>query len=184
MDRANRNSAEATGRPSNGFYYVLDGLASAHPVSLAAGAAGGVAGGAAVGAVLGGPIGAVAGAIAGAIAGGITGHECAELVNPTGEHAYWRAHFRNRPYYARGLEFEDFSPAYELGWHAYLQDGAAGHTFEEIEADLQYIWEECPASARVNWEQARAAMYDAWTRTKFVTFGDPSGPLPNTLVED
>lgn len=159
----------------------LTGVPGAHPVGVTLGAAGGAAGGAAVGAVLGGPVGAAVGAIAGAIGGGLAGKGYAEIIHPTAEHAYWRHHFRHRPYYVAGTDYEDYAHAYECGWQAYLHHGAAGKSFEEHEPELLHDWQQRAVNSRLTWEHARPAAYEAWMRMKIASIGDPSGPLPDAL---
>lgn len=161
----------------------LDADPGVHPLGVLAGAAGGSVGLATVGVVLGGPIGGVVGAVAGAIAGGLAGNGAAEVAHPTTEHAHWRHEFRRRAYYVAGLAYDDFAPAYELGWRRYLHDGAAGKTFEEIEPELRRTWETQHKSSRLSWVQARAAMHDAWMRMKLATIGDPSGPLRDEFTQ-
>lgn len=88
----------------------------AHPVGTGVGAAvGGAAAGAAAGA-FGGPVGAAVGGVAGAVAGGLAGKAAAEAVNPTEEDAYWRESYQREPYYVGGRTYDQYRPAYELGW--------------------------------------------------------------------
>lgn len=69
----------------------LTGEPGAHPVGTGLGAvAGGAAAGAATGAFAG-PVGAVIGLAVGAVVGGLAGKGVAEVIDPTGEQAYWRA---------------------------------------------------------------------------------------------
>jgi phage tail tape-measure protein len=79
----------------------------AHPVGVGIGAA---AGGAAAGAALGaaaGPVGTVAGAVVGGVAGGLAGKGIAEEINPTAEDAYWKEHYRDRPYITKGTKYDE-----------------------------------------------------------------------------
>lgn len=49
------------------------------------------------------------------------------------EDAYWRDRYRSEPYYQPGRGYDDFGPAYELGWTGWMtSDGA----FDVIEARL------------------------------------------------
>lgn len=138
----------------------------AHPVGSGAGAAlGGAAAGAAAGAFAG-PIGAVAGAIVGGVAGGIAGKAIAENVNPTVEADYWRKTYTTRPYYSSRYRFEDYEPAYRLGWENY---SVALHDWGAAEPELRKQWQEEHwenegGSPRMSWDEARLAAKDAYER--------------------
>ena len=105
----------------------------AHPVGTGLGAAmGGAATGAAVGAMAG-PAGAAVGGVVGAVAGGLAGKAAAEALNPTHEDAYWRDAYVREPYYVSGRTYEQYQPAYELGWSSVTRyDG----DFDAIEPRL------------------------------------------------
>src|SRR3954471_5933763 len=84
----------------------------AHPVGVGVGAAaGGAATGAAVGSVAG-PIGTAVGAAAGAVVGGLAGKAVAEQIDPTVHDTYWNEQYTSRPYYAKGMTYDDYRPAY------------------------------------------------------------------------
>ena len=38
------------------------------------------------------------------------------VINPTAEDAYWRSVFRDQPYYRADLSYDDYSPAYRVGY--------------------------------------------------------------------
>ena len=109
----------------------------AHPVGTGIGATGGAIAGAAAGA-LGGPIGVAVGGVAGAVVGGLAGKATAEAVNPTEENAWWRNHYTREPYYQAGRNYDDYGPAYQLGWdyRARYQDD-----FNNYESRLATDWE-------------------------------------------
>src|SRR5487761_1596393 len=98
----------------------ITGEPGAHPVGVGLGATGGGITGAAIGAAAG-PVGAAVGAVAGAIIGGMAGKDIAESYDPTAEDAYWREHFRTRPYVGREDSYERFQPAYRYGWESSLE---------------------------------------------------------------
>jgi uncharacterized protein (TIGR02284 family) len=133
----------------------------AHPVAFGLGAAGGGAAGAAVGAAAGGPVGAIVGMAAGAAAGGFGGKAVAEVVDPSAEDAYWRETYEREPYYEAGRSYDDYRPAYELGWSR----RAAGEAeFALVEANLPREWETRRGSSALDWPQAREAALAAWDR--------------------
>jgi phage tail tape-measure protein len=140
----------------------ITGAPGAHPVGVGVGAA---AGGAATGAALGvaaGPAGAAIGAVAGAVIGGFAGKEVAEHIDPTVEDAYWKEHHTSRPYYNKGMTYEDYKPAYHYGLASRTK--YQGRTFDEIEPQLGTEWSKAKAKSRLEWEKAKLAARDAWER--------------------
>lgn len=145
----------------------ITGAPGSHPVGTGVGAAlGGMAAGAAAGTVAG-PVGTIAGAAVGAIIGGLAGKGVAESVDPTREDAYWRENHGRQPY-AKNRSYDDFAPAYRVGYDGYGQYGASGKTFEESEDNIRRNYEERPGS--LPWSEARPASQAAWS--KFGKKGD------------
>ena len=133
----------------------------AHPVGTGVGAAlGGAAAGAAAGA-FGGPVGAVVGGVAGAVAGGLAGKAAAEAVNPTEEDAYWRDNYTREPYHVPGRPYEQYRPAYELGWSAV---GRYEGDFDAVEPRLADDWRARHATGGLAWSDVRPATRAAWDR--------------------
>ncbi len=131
-----------------------------HPVGTGVGAAlGGAAAGAAAGA-FGGPVGAAIGGVAGAVAGGLAGKAAAEAVNPTEEDAYWRESFHREPYYVGGRTYEQYRPAYELGWSSV---GRYEGDFAAVEPRLADDWR-ARHSEGLAWADVRPATRAAWER--------------------
>lgn len=140
----------------------ITGAPGSHPAGTGIGAA--VGGAAALGAAAGsaaGPVGTVAGLAIGTIAGGLVGKSVAEKIDPTREEAYWRENHA-RQGYARGRPYDDYSPAYRVGYEGYARLGAGGATFEEREAELRRSYEESPN--KLGWEEARPASRAAWQK--------------------
>lgn len=78
-----------------------------------------------------------------------------------GEDAHWeRAHRRER-YYQRGLDYEDYAPAYCVGYIGYAQYGGR---FEDAERSLCANWERIKGDSRLPLEHALLAMRAAWDR--------------------
>ena len=139
-----------------------------HPVGTGVGAAmGGAAAGAAAGAFAG-PVGAVVGGVAGAVAGGLAGKAAAEAVNPTAEDAYWRESYKKEPYYVSGRSYEQYRPAYELGWSSV---GRYEGDFESVEPRLADDWR-ARHSDGLAWNDARPAARAAWDRAARSTVHD------------
>ncbi len=134
-----------------------------HPVGTGLGAvAGGAAGGVAAG-ILGGPVGMAVGGIAGAIAGGLAGSTAAEMVNPTAQDAYWRENYPNEPYYEGGRQYEEYRPAYAMGWSS-----AATYPgeFDEFDSEMQTRWPNERGTSQLDWNSARDPARAAWDRVR------------------
>ncbi|MCO5104675.1 MAG: PA2169 family four-helix-bundle protein [Burkholderiaceae bacterium] len=149
----------------------------AHPVGTGLGAAaGGAAAGVATGAFAG-PVGAAIGGVVGAVAGGLAGKAAAEAVNPTAEEAYWREAYRDEPYVTEGRSYEDYHPAYALGWQSVgLYEGP----FETVEPTLRDRWITDRGTSSLEWPQARHATRAARERA----LGSAAQAMENDDVVD
>lgn len=139
----------------------ITGASGSHPLGTGVGAA--VGGAAAAGAAAGmaaGPVGTVIGAAAGAVVGGLAGKGIAEKVDPTREDAYWREN-HPRQGWAKGRAYEEYQPAYRVGYEGYAQYGGTG-TFEEREAELRRHYES--TQPKLGWDEARPASRAAWQK--------------------
>ncbi|MES2972828.1 MAG: PA2169 family four-helix-bundle protein [Pseudomonadota bacterium] len=144
----------------------------AHPIGTGLGAAaGGAAAGAAAGA-LAGPAGALVGAVAGAVVGGLGGKAAAEAVNPTAEEAYWRDTYQKESYYTPGRSYDDYGPAYRLGWGS---RGSYDGEFDAVEPSLAADWELRRDGSSLSWPEARPATRAAWNRID--SLGSSSGKV-------
>lgn len=151
----------------------------AHPVGTGLGAAaGGAAAGVATGA-FGGPVGAAIGGVVGAVAGGLAGKAAAESVNPTAEEAYWREAYRDEPYVAENRTYDDYHPAYALGWQSV---GLYQGPFETVEPKLRDRWLTDRGTSALEWPEAVHAARAARERAGAV--GTVSGTLDNNDVVD
>lgn len=149
----------------------------AHPVGTGIGAAGGAVTGAAAGA-MGGPVGAAVGGVAGAVVGGLAGKGVAEAVNPTAEDAYWRDAYEREPYYVAGRSYDEYRPAYELGWRAATQPAT---DFEVAEEQWARDWSTARGTSTLEWDQARPAARAAWERA--VGPGYIGAPIAGAVAE-
>jgi len=130
-----------------------------HSIGAGTGAAAGAVTGATVGSV-GGPVGMAAGAIVGGIIGAAAGDSIAEAVNPTAYTDYWKNNFHTTPYYSSGRVWNDYQPAYQLGYNAYASN--RGRKFDQVEADLQRTWDSTKGNSRLAWDEAKGAVRDGW----------------------
>jgi uncharacterized protein YcfJ len=141
----------------------LSGAPGAHPVGTGVGAAGGGAAGAAIGAAAG-PVGAAVGLAVGAVAGGLAGKAVAEQIDPTVEDQYWRENYPTRSYSESDVLYEDYQPAYRIGYEGYAR--YQGKRYEDVESELERDYERSKGSSTVPWEKAKYATRDAWRRVE------------------
>lgn len=74
---------------------------------------------------------------------------------------YWaRAHAREN-YFRAGLDYEDYAPAYCVGYIGHVQYGGE---FEEAEKSLLANWLRIKGGSRLELDEARMAMRAAWER--------------------
>ena len=126
----------------------------------------GAGGGAAVGAA-GGPIGMATGAAIGGMAGGAAGHAAGSLVNPAEESAYWQNAYQSAPYYSPQYTYDDYGPAYQLGYNS--RGHYVGQSFDSAERDLSDQWNASKGTSRLSWDQARSATRAAWDKVDGAT---------------
>ncbi|RYD63293.1 MAG: hypothetical protein EOP84_33785, partial [Verrucomicrobiaceae bacterium] len=120
---------------------------TSHLLGTSIGALGGAMTGAAVGSVAG-PVGTVAGAIAGGAFGAVAGAAYSLGVDPEVETSYWHDHYQNEPYYRNEYAFEDYGPAYRLGWQLY----SPHVSFETAEETMSEEWAKDRGASRLEWE--------------------------------
>lgn len=138
------------------------GAAAGGIAGAAAGVAAAAATGLATGTLMGGPIGGAIGLVAGAVAGGVLGSAVGEAVNPTAEEQFWSVSYRDEPYFKSGYSFDDYRPAYRVGYEGYRLH--PGKTYEEVEDFLRDEYIRNRGNSRLAWEDARAATRSAWSR--------------------
>ena len=143
--------------------------------AFAGGALGGVAGGAAAGAAaggLGGPAGAAIGAAVGAVAGALGGKAIADRINPEAEDDYWKSNYSSRSYVTTGSTYDDYQPAYALGYNS---AGRYPGSYDMHENELSSEWERTKGNSRLSWEQAKHASRAAWHKVERAIPGDADG---------
>ena len=128
-----------------------------HSIGAGTGATAGVVSGALIGAAAG-PIGAAVGAVIGGIGGAKAGDAIAEKVNPTEYDDYWATHYKSASYYQPEREWEDYAPAYGVGYHA--RNNFSESRFEDIEDQLEAKWDQAKCKSRLAWNEARDAVRD------------------------
>ena len=82
-------------------------------------------------------------------------------VDPGAEEMYWEAEFASQQYYSPGLDYEDYAPAYCVGYTGYAQYGGS---FEDAEKSLCANWLRIKGDSRLPLEEAMQAIGAAWSR--------------------
>jgi uncharacterized protein (TIGR02284 family) len=94
---------------------------------------------------------------------------------PASEADYWREAYSNEPYYQSGRSFEDYGPAYELGWISY---SVYGGDFDAANRVMANDWQLRKGVSAMSWDKARPAARAGWQRAEnarsFVTNGSAS----------
>lgn len=78
-----------------------------------------------------------------------------------GEDAHWAHAHRRESYFKPAFDYEDYAPAYCVGYIGHAQYG--GH-FEEALKSLSANWERIKGDSRLPLEEALLAMRAAWDR--------------------
>ncbi len=82
-------------------------------------------------------------------------------VDPGAEEMYWEQEYFRQHYYSPGLDYEDYAPAYCVGYIGYAQYGGS---FDDAEKSLLSNWMRIKGDSRVTTDQAMQAVRAAWTR--------------------
>jgi len=77
------------------------------------------------------------------------------------EDAHWAGAHRRERYYSPALDYEDYAPAYCVGYIGYAQYGGR---FEDAEPSLRANWERIKGDSRLPLSQALLAIRAAWDR--------------------
>lgn len=105
------------------------------------------------------------------------GHQTGRTPSPTAtsrayidvhaETKYWRDNHSTRLFVPTSVfGYDEYAPAYRYGWESFGRHGAAGRTFDSIEAELGRGWDQARYGSRLAWEQAKDAAREAWDRLK------------------
>jgi hypothetical protein len=83
------------------------------------------------------------------------------VVNPQAEDAYWRDAYTTSSYYTPGYTYDDYAPAYKLGY-----TGASKYpgAYDESESHLANEWDTVKGQSRLTWQQAKSASRAAWDK--------------------
>ena len=78
-----------------------------------------------------------------------------------GQDNYWSAAYRRERYFRPGFDYEDYAPAYCVGYVGFAQYGGE---FEHAERSLCANWERIRGASRLTMDEARVAFRAAWDR--------------------
>lgn len=78
-----------------------------------------------------------------------------------GEDAHWAREHTREHYFRPGLDYEDYAPAYCVGYIGFAQYGGR---FEDAERSLCANWERIKGDSRLGLDDAMLAMRAAWDR--------------------
>lgn len=74
---------------------------------------------------------------------------------------YWSAAYHGEHYFRPGCDYEDYAPAYCVGYVGFAQYGGE---YEQAERSLCANWERIKGASRLTMEEAKAAIRAAWDR--------------------
>ena len=83
------------------------------------------------------------------------------VINPAAEDSYWRGAHESAPYALSGYSYDDYAPAYHLGYNS---PSRYDSTYETSEPHLRSQWESVKGTSRLSWEEAKDATRAAWNR--------------------
>jgi hypothetical protein len=81
------------------------------------------------------------------------------IVQPEREDAYWQSVYWAQPFYRADLSYDDYAPAFCVGYIGYAQYGGR---FDEAEKSLCANWIRIKGDSRLGLEDAMGAIRAAW----------------------
>jgi hypothetical protein len=97
------------------------------------------------------------------------------------EDAYWQRNFRQERYYRCDLDYEDYAPAYCVGYIGCTQYGG---DFADAERSLWANWERIKCDSRLSLSEAMPAIKAAWDRTARVRERRNAVPANEPVYEE
>jgi hypothetical protein len=90
-------------------------------------------------------------------------------IDPQLEDEYWESIYWSEPYHRPGLDYEDYAPAYCVGYIGYAQYGGS---FADAEKSLCSNWIRIKGASRLSLEDAMLAIRAAWDHAEHVHVGE------------
>jgi len=78
------------------------------------------------------------------------------------EEAYWREQHNRQPYADKNRSYDDYAPAYRVGFEAARKH--AGKEYDEVEESLATDYEHAEPGSALPWDTVRPAARAAWDR--------------------
>lgn len=91
------------------------------------------------------------------------------VLDPFVEDAHWRIACVHEPYFEAGRTYEDYRPAYEMGWSSRV---ASDVDFEIVELALARQWIDKRGNSSLEWHHAQWAARAAWERADRVYYAN------------
>ena len=79
------------------------------------------------------------------------------------EDLYWAGNYWREPYFRADYDYEDYAPAYCVGYSGCAQYGGA---FEDATPSLQANFVRIKGDSRLTWEEAIEPIRSAWQRVQ------------------
>lgn len=90
------------------------------------------------------------------------GRQVRDRIDAAAEERYWRERYRAEPYYDSTMSFDDYLPAYRVGYTGYERH--RGRRFDEVSSELRAEYDSGRGNGRLAWERAKDAARAAWDR--------------------
>ena len=101
------------------------------------------------------------GTLAGAgMDGANPGSSIADAIDPDDYAAYRRDRFTAQPMYSAEHLWDDYEPAYRLGYDTY--SNYATRDDDGADPELERRWDAARGRSRLDWADARIAVHDSW----------------------
>ncbi|MGY0633408.1 hypothetical protein [Luteimonas sp. A478] len=114
----------------------------------------------ALGYLMAGPSGLVVGVVIGVAGGALVGNRMAVSTDPSDNVGHFEEIYSKMAYYAHGMEWHDYEPAYRFGVETWRTHG--GQEFAGVEPALGARWLKVRGRSRLSWDQARHAVEHVW----------------------
>jgi hypothetical protein len=90
------------------------------------------------------------------------------------EDAFWREAHQDEPYFNPDRTYDDYQPAYRMGWESRAKYEGGG-SYEQYEPAFRNDWETMKGNSRLAWEEAKHAVRAGWHRVEAALPGDADG---------
>lgn len=80
------------------------------------------------------------------------------------EDSYWHSHFFQEPYYVAGRSYDQYRPAYKLGWQSALQ--CSDSSFVDLSKQIELQWVNQCGSSLLPWREVHLAVKNAWVHAR------------------